>query len=539
MNYNFIEEIKTAYLSGSTSQFILHGNVNDRFIYQSLNKQLPEIGSLVDLITNTLLGTFDVVIHYDVGSGIKLLKTDKSFKADDLFNTKTFDPSKCIPEIGVFFNYMCNLKQINNTNVNIACIINSADLVVPNPNGVLDYNQATIVSQLRDWAANPKISAHNIVTFLITPTINQIHPLVSKNPRALNLNVPLPDQNQIMTMMDIFKYNQPVALEQVKFKLESVSSQLVGTTLSALDNFIRIKNYKKEPITEKDIGDIKNHLISQDCGDLLEIIVPKKTLNDYYGNEKLVEYLKQDIDIWKSGDIQAMSMGYLLCGPVGTGKTYFIECLAGSANVPVVKLKNFRDKFQGSTESNLEKIFNVIKSIGKVIVFVDEADQTLGKRDQSSSDGGVSGRVYAMFAEQMSNPYNRGKIIWLLATSRPDLLEVDLKRPGRIDVKIPIFPTSTQQESWSLITKIANKNGMNVNGDILIDTPEMLTPGAADALVMTAYREYKIKNISGYEAIKNVMKNWKQPVNEDIIKQQIKIAIDETTNNDFIPERFK
>lgn len=48
-------------------------------------------------------------------------------------------------------------------------------------------------------------------------------------------------------------------------------------------------------------------------------------------------------------------MGYLLCGPVGTGKTYAVECLAGEAGVPVVKISNFRDRWVGSTEGNLRK----------------------------------------------------------------------------------------------------------------------------------------------------------------------------------------
>ena len=143
-------------------------------------------------------------------------------------------------------------------------------------------------------------------------------------------------------------------------------------------------------------------------------------------------------------DVQALPMGYLLCGPVGTGKTYLVECLAGEAGVPVVKLKNFRDKWVGSTEGNLEKIFRLLKGLGRCFVFIDEADQALGKRDAGSSDSGLSGRIYGMFAEQMSNPANRGRIVWILASSRPDLIEVDLKRPGRVDVKIPIFPATTR-----------------------------------------------------------------------------------------------
>ena len=148
-------------------------------------------------------------------------------------------------------------------------------------------------------------------------------------------------------------------------------------------------------------------------------------------------WLRQDIALWQSGDVKALPMGYLICGPVGTGKTFMVECFAGEAGVPVVKLKNFRDKWVGSTEGNLEKIFRLLHALGRCVVFVDEADQSLGRRNAESGDSGVGGRVYGMFAEEMSNTRNRGKILWILASSRPDLIEVDLKRPGRVDVKIP------------------------------------------------------------------------------------------------------
>jgi outer membrane receptor protein involved in Fe transport len=81
-------------------------------------------------------------------------------------------------------------------------------------------------------------------------------------------------------------------------------------------------------------------------------------------------------------------------------------------------------------QSNLEKIFAILKAIGQVVVFVDEADQAAGKRGGGDSDSGLSGRVYAMLAKEMSDTRNRGRIIWVFATSRPDLLEVDLKRQG-------------------------------------------------------------------------------------------------------------
>ena len=139
-------------------------------------------------------------------------------------------------------------------------------------------------------------------------------------------------------------------------------------------------------------------------------------------------------------------MGYLIAGRIGTGKTFLVQCWAGELGIPCVVFKNFRDRWVGATESNLEKIFAVLRALGQVVVFVDEADQAAGRREGGDGDSGLSGRVYSMLAKEMSDTRNRGRIIWVFATSRPDLLEVDLKRQGRLDVHIPLFPPETADE---------------------------------------------------------------------------------------------
>ena len=237
-------------------------------------------------------------------------------------------------------------------------------------------------------------------------------------------------------------------------------------------------------------------------------------------------------------------MGYLLCGPVGTGKTYLVECLAGEAGVPVVKLKNFRDRWVGSSEGNLEKIFRLIRALGRCMVFIDEADQTLGKRDSgSANDSGLSGRIYSMIAQEMSDSGNRGRVLWLLASSRPDLIEVDLKRPGRIDVKVPLLPTSTPAESAQLIGTLAKRYGLELAPADLARLeprmPTLLTPGAAEALVVKAYRHSKTQNVAGGAALEASLVGYQNPVPADVLEFQMRIAIREATDLNFVPPAFR
>jgi SpoVK/Ycf46/Vps4 family AAA+-type ATPase len=238
-----------------------------------------------------------------------------------------------------------------------------------------------------------------------------------------------------------------------------------------------------------------------------------------------------------------MPMGYLVCGPVGTGKTYLVECLAGEAGIPVVKLKNFRDKWVGSTEGNLEKIFRLLEGLGRAFVFIDEADQALGKRDAGSNDAGLSGRIYGMFAEQMSKTDNRGKLVWVLASSRPDLIEVDLKRPGRVDVKIPIFPTTTPEEGFALIRALSKRRGIQLTDDdfktLREKIPMLLTPGAAEVLAVKVYRNSKTEKLSPSEALSQALTGYQHPVPADVMNFQIALAAKEATDGEFVPEQFR
>ena len=157
-------------------------------------------------------------------------------------------------------------------------------------------------------------------------------------------------------------------------------------------------------------------------------------------------------------------MGYLICGPVGTGKTYLAECFAGSVGVPCVKLTNFRSKYVGETEGNLEQLLTVLRAMGPVVVVIDEADAALGNRE-ASGDSGTSSRVFSMIASQMGDTRYRGKLIWMLLTSRPDLLPIDLKRQGRAEVHLPLFNPRDEAEVRFMFRAMARKNRAELDPD--------------------------------------------------------------------------
>jgi SpoVK/Ycf46/Vps4 family AAA+-type ATPase len=150
---------------------------------------------------------------------------------------------------------------------------------------------------------------------------------------------------------------------------------------------------------------------------------------------------------------------------MGTGKTFVAEAFAKECGLTTIKLKNFRSKWVGATEGNLEKILSVIRAIGQVVVIVDEGDRAFGNTD-GEGDGGTSSRVIARIKEFMSDTSNRGRILFLVMTNRPDKLDVDLKRAGRLDRKIPFLYSQTPEEVEQVARAVIRKNKVRTDADL-------------------------------------------------------------------------
>jgi SpoVK/Ycf46/Vps4 family AAA+-type ATPase len=268
------------------------------------------------------------------------------------------------------------------------------------------------------------------------------------------------------------------------------------------------------------------------------------TLDNVAGHEAVKTWLREDTQLLRRGLLNALPMGYLITGRIGTGKTFVVQCWAGELGVPCVVFKNFRDRWVGATESNLEKIFSVLHALGQVVVFVDEADQAAGKRGGEDSDSGLSGRVYAMLAKEMSDTRNRGRIVWVFATSRPDLLEVDLKRQGRLDVHIPLFPPQTPDEMRGLLTSVAKKLKFPVSESDIPPLPEGIVLGGneIEGILVRALRLYELMpepRSPLREILGGVFKDVRPNAHTRKLEYMDLVAVKECTDSRFLPPSYR
>jgi hypothetical protein len=537
-------DLVAQYESQAASQFILYGNVHDRFVLPLASG--AELGSLPGFLLRILMPRFDVVLSYDLGNGIRVEKGAELFSQWPAVKEQPDLPRAPRPAIETltrFFRYAANLARLGKPPLHVGCLVHAAHLVAPADPGASNYDVNALALLMRDWGTEELLASFPLVTILTADAINDMHPLIVANPRVATAKVPLPRPEDLTAAFELLAAKYPTTFSGFGTNLPSLAAQMTGVTLQAAENLLKLKEYKQSPLRADDLVAIKKGIVEKECQDLIEFVESKRTLDDVHGQVAVKEWLRQDIALWRQGEIDALPMGYLVCGPVGTGKTFLVECIAGEAGIPVVKIRNFRDKWVGSTEGNLEKIFRLLHALDRCFVFIDEADQALGKRESGTSDSGLSGRIYAMIAKEMSNPDNRGRILWVLASSRPDLIEVDLKRPGRVDVKIPIFPTATAEESFALLRALAKRRGLTLTDEdfpvLKAKLPTLLTPGAAESLAVKVYRAVKTRQLTARDAVAQSLADYQPPIAREVIEAQIRLAIDEASEWEFVPDAFR
>ena len=226
---------------------------------------------------------------------------------------------------------------------------------------------------------------------------------------------------------------------------------------------VRLNAPAKRQIDSSRIG--KREILERECFGLVEFVEPAHGFEVVGGMEEVKKDLLVIAESIREGRTSRVPMGILFTGPMGTGKTFVAEAFAKECGLTTIKLKNFRSKWVGATEGNLEKILNVIRAIGQVVVIIDEGDRAFGNTD-GEGDGGTSSRVIARIKEFMSDTSNRGRILFLVMTNRPDKLDVDLKRAGRLDRKIPFLYVQTPEEVELVAKALLRKNKIKTDVDL-------------------------------------------------------------------------
>jgi ATP-dependent 26S proteasome regulatory subunit len=364
------------------------------------------------------------------------------------------------------------------------------------PNGDASFaseNDRLSVVMLQRWSLAPQLEASDNIVILISEVAGDLSPKIVANPRVSAVKIPMPSTDErravikhvnpalepawVDRLADItaglksiqiksilqpstgsneddaearYKFIKTMVADESRArKLAAVTQGMPREEIEHLIGVTAPPAVREEPHEEilRLIGKHKREVIERECFGLIEFVEPEHDFSVVGGIDEVKKELSSIARNIREGRTARVPMGLLFTGPMGTGKTFVAEAFVKESGLTAITLKNFRSKWVGSTESNLERILGVVHGIGNVIVIIDEADRSFGSGgDEGDGDGGTGSRVVARLKEFMSDTANRGRVLFILMTNRPDKLDVDLKRAGRLDRKIPFLYPQTVED---------------------------------------------------------------------------------------------
>lgn len=579
-------QLAELYFSGTTCLFALHGNVHD--LLACPGPRGEDYANLSEFLASQVFGAWDIVLHYDVGRGLRVLAGADVERLKSMHDyllprwgepaTWPRDPDQVLYLIDRLVERTL-LEDVPERRKSIGIVFEHAQYLVPAGDlTTLAAGTASRLVRFLGWAQNPYLKRINVAFCLIADKLSEINDRLVQSPYVATIEVPIPDagtresfarwatrtanpanavpadtrkgktvqaapESSLPGVAPAVAKTNDVPLAKISQATAEQAAQMAnGLSLVSLNVVLAQAQRSGGQIDPATFRQLKKSMIERQCQGLVEFVEPTHTLDLLVGQEAAKQRLTQDAACLGSGQLDATPMGYLVCGPVGTGKTFLAECYAGSVGIPVVKLRNFRSKYVGETEGNLELMLRVLRFLGPVVVIIDEADAALGSR-QAEGDSGTSARVFAMIASQMGDTRYRGRIVWMLLTSRPDLLPIDLKRQGRAEVHIPLFYPQDDAERAEMFRVMARKNKVTLPGDVLPPMPSDLGLSGADieSVVLSAKRRARAagRDVLDMADLEQAVQSFIPSVQGLEKEMQELAAVLECTDAEFLPPTWR
>jgi AAA+ superfamily predicted ATPase len=537
-------QLAELYFSGTTAAFALYGNTYDLFKIGSDGES--RYGVLAEFLAEQLFGRWSLVLHYDLGRGLRALAGRDEQRLKDmvaLANKKVGDIATLSKDPAAMFALLDrfvrqNIMAAPDDQLSLAVVMEQASYVFPSgePGRQSLASSSQLVTML-NWAMSPHVKRLNMAFVLIDEKLSDMSDRLSGNPHVAAIEVPLPAEKEREAFIRASIGDTPIE-SFCDFDAAQLATLTAGISLTDLNVLIQSARESAKRLDAGVFRALKKRLLERQCRGLLEFIEPKWTLDTVVGHESAKQRLRDDAALLRRGALDTLPMGYLLCGPVGTGKSFLAQCVSGEIGVPCVILKNFRSKYVGETEGNLERVLSVLRAMGPVVVVIDEADAALGNRE-SEGDSGTSSRVFGMIAAQMGDTKYRGRIIWMLLTARPDLLPIDLKRQGRAEVHIPLFYPTDEAEIRQMFVILAKKLGSRVAVEDVPPIPQRghLSGADIEGMVGRAWRSSILAGADHVtkEALAGVVAGF-MPSTQGLERElQETAAILECTDRQFLP----
>lgn len=360
---------------------------------------------------------------------------------------------------------------------NLLILVEAADMLVPEEEiSRMSLQDRKRIAIIHDWFSDPAFMEGKDSVILLAESRSAIHSRIARLPQVLSVEVPLPDITQRTQFITNF-----AADNKMTVTAGEVAVQTAGLSLHAIRQLMLSGDLSASNIANK----VEAYMVSQLGEGVVEFKRPSHSMEDCVGNRRVKAFFQNTlIPRFQDGSISGAAVG----GPIGGGKTYICEAAASEVGCPVIVLKSIRSKWFGETDAIFERLYRLLRTFNKIMIFVDEADAQFGKIDDGhATERRLTGKIQAM----MSDPQLLGKVIWFLMTARIHRLSPDIRRPGRMDIIIPILDPEGEDREDFLRWAFNKGTGWKLlpEGEPINPRIDSLTQGWSAAAFATLRRE--------------------------------------------------
>lgn len=272
--------------------------------------------------------------------------------------------------------------------------------------------------------------------------------LITQSPAWRIVQAGLPCQEERQSFVDFLESlrsggRQEFGELEQGFAPAEFARATAGMPLIEIEGLYRAAGHFRTPITRTSVRESKSRAIRQLARDLLQVNEPVTGFAGVAGMATLKEYFNRLlIPQIRAG--RPAPQAILLHGEPGCGKSHVVNAIAYELGWPMLEFRNVRSPYVGQSEQQLEHVINVVEQLSPCVLFFDEIDQAMGQRSTGASgDSGTSERMLARIFNWLGSMHLRGRVLFVGASNRPDLLDPALL--DRFRVSIPVLkPTISE-----------------------------------------------------------------------------------------------
>ncbi|MDP2894968.1 MAG: CDC48 family AAA ATPase [bacterium] len=349
--------------------------------------------------------------------------------------------------------------------------LDEIDAIAPRREQVVGDVEKRVVAQLLALM-DGLTKRQNVIVIAATNIPNALDPALRRPGRFdREITIPIPDRNGRLEVLEIHSRGMPLAEDVNMGHLAAITHGFVGADLEALcreaamnclrplmsdiDFALARIPYEELAKLEVRMDDFLTALREIEPSAIREVFVeiPDVRWEDVGGLsqskrrlEEAVEWPLKYANLFEKAGVRPPK-GILLSGPPGCGKTMLAKAVANESQVNFISVKGpaLLSKYVGESERAVREVFRKARQAAPCIVFFDEIDALLPTRSAGSLDSHVSERVLSQFLAELDGVEELKGVLVLGATSRMDILDPAVLRPGRFD-EIVLIPMPDEKE---------------------------------------------------------------------------------------------